>query len=110
MGNRGLCISPARLGVFKIATFFFLKNTSHAMVLFDLPRNPPMAKPAKKSLCPKAPAPEPARRVTPRRATAMEGDLQAMDRLIQLTGELDRYHGFGKSPVSRPPQAPQRSS
>jgi hypothetical protein len=25
-----------------------------------------------------------------------------MDRLIKLTGELDRYHGFGKPPVSLP--------
>jgi hypothetical protein len=28
----------------------------------------------------------------------------AMDRLIKLTGELDRYHGFGKSPDSLPPE------
>src|SRR5271155_2000589 len=34
------------------------------------------------------------------RTMMMEGDLQAMDRLIRLTGELDRYHGFGKPPVS----------
>jgi len=27
----------------------------------------------------------------------MEGDLQAMDRMIKLTGELDRYHGFASS-------------
>ena len=32
----------------------------------------------------------------------MEGDLHAMDRLIKLTGELDRYHGFGRPPVSLP--------
>jgi hypothetical protein len=25
-----------------------------------------------------------------------------MDRLIRLTGELDRYHGFGKPPVPLP--------
>jgi hypothetical protein len=31
----------------------------------------------------------------------MEGDLQAMDRLIKLTGELDRYHGF--RPAQLPP-------
>jgi transposase-like protein len=136
----------------------------------DPPGNPPMTKPAKKSRRPEAPAPEPARRVAPRRATAdrklrilgrlttgltvahvareegltvtrirqilaqalesreidppaafaqlqiarlseamivartmmMEGDLQAVDRLIKLTGELDRYHGFGKPPVSLP--------
>jgi hypothetical protein len=28
-----------------------------------------------------------------------------MDRLIKLTGELDRYHGFGKPPFSPPPEA-----
>ena len=28
------------------------------------------------------------------RTMMMEGDLHAMDRLIKLTGELDRYHGF----------------
>ena len=26
----------------------------------------------------------------------MEGDLEAMDRFIRLTGELDRYHGFAR--------------
>ena len=31
------------------------------------------------------------------RAMMMEGDLPAMDRLIRLTGELDRYHGFTPS-------------
>jgi hypothetical protein len=25
-----------------------------------------------------------------------------MDRLIRMTGELDRYHGFGRPPVSLP--------
>jgi hypothetical protein len=35
------------------------------------------------------------------RTMMMEGDLQAMDRLIRLIGELDRYHGFG-----RPQRAP----
>ncbi len=34
----------------------------------------------------------------------MEGDLQAMDRLIKLTGELDRYHGFGRAEIAAPPQ------
>jgi len=130
-----------------------------------------MAKPSKKSLPPEPSAPEPARRVAPRRATAdrrlrirelptglavvhvareeglsvqrfrriiaqmlesreidppagfvqlqvarlseamiaartmmMEGDLHSIDRLIKLTGELDRYHGFGKAPVSLPPE------
>ena len=38
------------------------------------------------------------------RTMMMEGDLQAMDRLIKLTGELDRYHGFGKSPGLLPPE------
>ena len=144
---------------------------------FDLSWNPPMPKPAKKSLHAEAPAPlEPVRRVTPRRATAdrrlrilerrttgltthiarggahgdarkanlrghageprdrsagrfratadrpaqrsddrgadddEEGDVCAMDRLLELTGELDRYHGFGKPPVSLPPErsAPRR--
>ena len=28
------------------------------------------------------------------RTMMMEGDLQAMDRMIELTRELDRYHGF----------------
>ena len=28
------------------------------------------------------------------RTMIMEGDLQAMDRMIELTRELDRYHGF----------------
>ena len=26
-----------------------------------------------------------------------QGDLQAMDRLLELNGELDRYHGFGRA-------------
>jgi hypothetical protein len=30
----------------------------------------------------------------------MEGDLQAMDRLIKLTAELDRYHGFGRAEIA----------
>jgi hypothetical protein len=33
------------------------------------------------------------------RTMMMEGDLQAMDRLIRLTGELDRYHGFSPSRI-----------
>jgi len=40
------------------------------------------------------------------RTMMMEGDLYAMDRLIKLTGELYRYHGFGKPPVSLPPEDP----
>jgi len=34
------------------------------------------------------------------RTMMMEGDLQAMDRMIGLTRELDRYHGFA------PPRLP----
>ena len=41
----------------------------------------------------------------------MEGDLQAMDRLIRLVGELDRYHGFRRAPIAgaleAPPPPPQ---
>jgi hypothetical protein len=34
----------------------------------------------------------------------MEGNLQAVDRVIRLTRELDRYHGFAQSPAqSEPP-------
>jgi hypothetical protein len=36
----------------------------------------------------------------------MEGDLQAMDRLIKLTAELDRYHGFGRTLIAAEPEAP----
>jgi hypothetical protein len=143
------------------------------MVGFRHLQDSPMPKPAKQSLHPEAPAPEPVRRVAPRRATAdrrlrilerlttgltvmhigreerltvtrirqiiaqmlesreidppagfvqiqiariseamivartmmMEGDLQAMDRLIKLTRELDRYHGFGEPTVSLPAAA-----
>jgi hypothetical protein len=35
----------------------------------------------------------------------MEGDLQAMDRLIKLTAELDRYHGFGRARIEAAPDA-----
>jgi hypothetical protein len=42
------------------------------------------------------------------RTMMMEGDLHAMDRFIRLTGELDRYHGFGKRPVSLPEPSPPR--
>jgi hypothetical protein len=34
----------------------------------------------------------------------MEGDLQAMDRVIRLTGELDRYHGFGRAEIAAAPE------
>src|SRR5271156_3044475 len=33
------------------------------------------------------------------RTMMLEGDLQAMDRWIRLTGELDRYHGFAPSQI-----------
>jgi hypothetical protein len=33
------------------------------------------------------------------RTMMMEGDLQAMDRLIRLVGDLDRYHGFAPSQI-----------
>jgi hypothetical protein len=36
----------------------------------------------------------------------MEGDLQAVDRMIRLARELDRYHGFAQAP--RPPDPPRR--
>ena len=36
-------------------------------------------------------------------------DLQALDRLIKLNGELDRYHGFGREQLPpRPSPAPPR--
>ncbi len=35
----------------------------------------------------------------------MEGDLKAMDRVIKLAGELDRYHGFGRAEIASAPQA-----
>jgi hypothetical protein len=35
----------------------------------------------------------------------MEGDLKAMDRVINLAGELDRYHGFGRAEIASAPQA-----
>jgi len=37
----------------------------------------------------------------------MEGDLKAMDRVIRLAGELDRYHGYGRAAIAAaPPVAP----
>jgi len=36
----------------------------------------------------------------------MEGDLQAVDRMIRLTRELDRYHGFGQAHIPAPPEPP----
>ena len=35
----------------------------------------------------------------------MEGDLQAMDRVVKIVGELDRYHGFGRAEIAAPPPA-----
>lgn len=35
----------------------------------------------------------------------MEGDLKAMDRVIRLGAELDRYHGYGRVPLAAPPPA-----
>ena len=81
----------ARLGVFKIVTFFFLKRPSHGKVLSRSPWNPPMAKPIKKSHRRKAPAPpEPARRVAPRRATA--------DRRLRM---LERLPGLALAHIAR---------
>lgn len=39
----------------------------------------------------------------------MEGDLAALDRVIKLAGELDRYHGYapGPLPALAPPQPPR---
>ena len=39
----------------------------------------------------------------------LQGDLQALDRLIKLNGELDRYHGFGRDQLPAPAEsAPPR--
>ena len=40
----------------------------------------------------------------------MEGNLNAMDRMIKLTGELDRYHGVlrEQAPPLAPPEPPRR--
>ena len=35
----------------------------------------------------------------------MQGDLQAMDRLLELNGELDRYHGFERAHLAAPAEA-----
>ncbi|THD43881.1 MAG: hypothetical protein E7774_11900 [Bradyrhizobium sp.] len=40
----------------------------------------------------------------------MEGDLQAMDRVVKIVGELDRYHGFGRTPVAAEPAPAERLS
>ena len=33
-------------------------------------------------------------------AAMMQGDLQALDRVVKIVGEFDRYHGFGRAPAS----------
>ena len=48
------------------------------------------------------------------RTMMMEGDLQAMDRMIKLTGQLDRYHGFaaprpGRGGIARLAASPPRA-
>src|ERR1700678_3049963 len=40
------------------------------------------------------------------RTIMMEGDLQAVDRMIRLTRELDRYHGFAQAQIPAPPGPP----
>ena len=40
-------------------------------------------------------------------AVLREGDLQAVDRMIRLTRELDRYHGFAQGQIPVPPEPPQ---
>jgi hypothetical protein len=40
------------------------------------------------------------------RTIMMEGDLQAVDRMIRLTRELDRYHGFAPAQIPAPPGPP----
>jgi hypothetical protein len=35
-------------------------------------------------------------------AMLMEGDRQAKDRMLELTGELDRYHGFARARLPLP--------
>ena len=36
------------------------------------------------------------------RTVMMEGDLLAMDRMLELTGELDRHHGFARPRLPAP--------
>jgi hypothetical protein len=40
------------------------------------------------------------------RTMMMEDDFQAVDRMITLTRELDRYHGFGQAQIPAPPEPP----
>ena len=39
-------------------------------------------------------------------AKMMAGDLQAMDRVVTIVGELDRYHGFGQAETVAAPPSP----
>ena len=40
------------------------------------------------------------------RTMIIQGNLQAMDRLIRLTSALDRYHGFAPAQIPAPPEPP----
>jgi hypothetical protein len=40
------------------------------------------------------------------RTTMMQGNLQAMDRWVAVTSELNRYHGFAQARIPAPPEAP----
>jgi len=42
------------------------------------------------------------------RTIMMEGNLQAVDRMIRLTRELDRYHGFAQAQTPAPLLPPRR--
>ena len=33
-------------------------------------------------------------------AAMMQGDLQALDRVVKIVGEPDRYHDFGRAPAN----------
>ena len=39
-------------------------------------------------------------------AKMMAGDLQALDRVVTIVGELDRYHGFGQAGTAAAPPSP----
>jgi transposase-like protein len=43
-------------------------------------------------------------------AMMMEGDLQALDRVVKLVGELDRYHGFGRAEIAAAPAPEAREA
>ena len=42
-------------------------------------------------------------------AAMMEGDLQALDRVVRIVGELDRYHGFPRASSQAPAALPPPS-